>query len=455
MKLWGGNYEGEPDREFWEFNRSLPFDRRLAREEIAASRAYVMALARASAISVADASTLDAGLAAVLAKATPESLAGATEEDIHSWVEARLTETIGDLAGQAHLGRSRNEQSVTALRLWIRSAIDALRADTAALVRALAEKGTSGADAVMPGFTHTRLAEPITLGHFMAAHAWGLVRDHERLADARRRVNVLPLGSGALAGTAVPLDRDALARDLGFESISPSALDAVMDRDFASEFVFAAAQLQTHLSRLAEDLIWLSTPEFGFFLLPEAFTTGSSLMPQKQNPDALELVRGKAARAQAGVVRLLALMKSLPAGYQKDLQEDKEAVFDVADTVAVSVRVMGGVVAGLDFDRKAMRAAAGHEEMMAAGLAVALARDGLPFRKAHGVVAGLVAEARKTGASLRETARLKLAKDHPRLAADVDALFDPERAVRTRSLPGGTDPDAVRASLRQAVERVG
>jgi len=455
MKLWGGNYEGEPDREFWEFNRSLPFDRRLAREEIAASRAYVMALARASAISVADASTLDAGLAAVLAKATPESLAGATEEDIHSWVEARLTETIGDLAGQAHLGRSRNEQSVTALRLWIRGAIDTLRADTAALVRALADKGTSGADAVMPGFTHTRLAEPITLGHFMAAHAWGLVRDHERLADARRRVNVLPLGSGALAGTAVPLDRDALARDLGFESISPSALDAVMDRDFASEFVFAAAQLQTHLSRLAEDLIWLSTPEFGFFLLPEAFTTGSSLMPQKQNPDALELVRGKAARAQAGVVRLLALMKSLPAGYQKDLQEDKEAVFDVADTVAVSVRVMGGVVAGLDFDRKAMRAAAGHEEMMAAGLAVALARDGLPFRKAHGVVAGLVAEARKTGASLRETARLKLAKDHPRLAADVDALFDPERAVRTRSLPGGTDPDAVRASLRQAVERVG
>ncbi|HEU0093686.1 MAG TPA: argininosuccinate lyase [Vicinamibacteria bacterium] len=454
MKLWGGNYEGEPDREFWEFNRSLPFDRRLVREEIAASRAYVMALARASAISVADASALDAGLAAVLDEATPEALAGAQEEDIHSWVEARLTETIGDLAGQAHLGRSRNEQTVTALRLWIRGAIDSLRADTAGLVRALAEKGTSGADAVMPGFTHTRRAEPITLGHLMAAHAWGLVRDHQRLGDARRRVNVLPLGSGALAGTAVPLDREALARDLGFEAISPNALDAVMDRDFAAEFVFAAAQLQTHLSRMAEDLIWLSSPEFGFFLLPEAFTTGSSLMPQKQNPDALELVRGKAARAQAGVIRLLALMKSLPAGYQKDLQEDKEAVFDVADTVAVSVRVMGGVVAGLDFDRKKMRAAAGQEEMMAAGLAVALARDGLPFRKAHGVVAGLVAEARKTGASLRETARRALAKDHPRLAADVDALFDPERAVRTRSLPGGTDPDAVRASLRQAVERV-
>jgi argininosuccinate lyase len=299
------------------------------------------------------------------------------------------------------------------------------------------------------------VAEPITLGHFVAGHVWGLVRDHERLRDARRRVNVLPLGSGALAGTAVPLDREALARDLGFDSVSPSALDAVMDRDFAAEFVFAAAQLQTHLSRLAEDLIWLSTPEFGFFVLPEAFTTGSSLMPQKQNPDALELVRGKAARAQAGVVRLLALMKSLPAGYQKDLQEDKEAVFDVADTVAVSVRVMAGVIRGLEFDRPKMRAAAGQEELMAAGLAVALARDGLPFRKAHGVVASLVAEAHKTGASLRETARRVLAKDHPRLAGEADALFDPERAVRTRSLTGGTAPDAVRASLREAAERVG
>jgi argininosuccinate lyase len=454
MKLWGGNYEGEPDREFWEFNRSLPFDRRLLREEIAASRAYVGALAGASAISAADAAALDGGLAAVLAAATPEALASAAEEDIHSWVEARLTERIGDLAGQAHLGRSRNEQSVTALRLWIRSAIDGLRADTAALVRALAEQGTRGAGAVMPGFTHTRVAEPITLGHFMAGHAWGLVRDHERLGDARRRVNALPLGSGALAGTAVPLDRDALARLLGFESVSPSALDAVMDRDFAAEFVFACAQLQTHLSRTAEDLIWLSSPAFGFFRLPEAFTTGSSLMPQKQNPDALELVRGKAARAQAGVLRLLALMKSLPAGYQKDLQEDKEAVFDVADTVSFSVRVMTGVVAGLEFDRAAMRTAAGQEEMMAAGLAVALARDGLPFRKAHGVVAGLVAEARRTGASLRETARAALVRDHPRLAAEADALFDPERVVRTRSLAGGTAPDAVRESLRQAVAQV-
>ncbi|PYQ50066.1 MAG: argininosuccinate lyase [Acidobacteria bacterium] len=454
-KLWGGNYAGEPDREFWEFNRSLPFDRRLVREEVAASRAYVIALANASAISAADARALDAGLAAVLGDATDAALAAAPEEDVHSWVEARLTERVGDLAGQAHLGRSRNEQAVTALRLWIRAAIDRLRVATASLVHALADQGTAGADAVMPGFTHTRAAEPITFGHFAAAHAWALARDHERLGDARRRVNVLPLGSGALAGTALPLDREALARALGFEAVSESALDAVGDRDFAAEFAFACAQLQTHLSRLAEDLIWLSSPEFGYFALPEAYTTGSSLMPQKQNPDALELVRGKAARAQAGVLRLLVLMKSLPAGYQKDLQEDKEAVFDVADTAAGSLAVMRGVVSGLTIDREAMRRAAAGEEMMAAGLAVALAREGLPFRKAHALVGSLVAEARKTGTTLKEAAARVLPAHSPAVAARLEALFDPDQAVRARVARGGTAPDAVRESLAAAAARVG
>jgi argininosuccinate lyase len=361
---------------------------------------------------------------------------------------------VGELAGQAHLGRSRNEQSVAALRLWIRGAIDRLRADTAALVRALADKGTAGAEAVMPGFTHTRVAEPITLGHFMAGHAWGLVRDHERLGDARRRVNVLPLGSGALAGTAVPLDRDALARDLGFEAVSPSALDAVMDRDFAAEFVFACAQTQTHLARLAEDLIRLSGPEHGFVALPDAFTTGSSLMPQKKNPDALELVRGKAARVDADVLRLLALMKGLPAGYQKDLQEDKEAVFDAADTAAASVAIMTGVIAGLGLNRETMRRAAAREEMMAAGLAVALAREGMPFRKAHGLVGSLVAEAQKSGTTLRETAARVLPAHSPAVAARLAALFDPDQAVRAKAARGGTAPDAARESLAAAAERV-
>ena len=341
MKLWGGNFSAGPDRQFWEFNRSFPFDRRLLSEEIAASRAYVRALRGCDALRADEASRLDAALAQLLATAHLEpAFLDVDAEDVHSFVEGRLSETLGDLAGQAHLGRSRNEQAVTALRLWIRAAIDRLRPAAATLVEALAAQGLAGRDAVMPGHTHTRAAEPMTYGHLAAAHAWALVRDHERLRDARGRVNVLPLGSGALAGSALPLDRDALARDLGFEAISENALDAVMDRDFAAEFVFACAQLQTHLARLAEDLIWLSTPEYGFFTLPEAFTTGSSLMPQKKNPDALELVRGKAARVDSDVLLLLSLMKGLPAGYQKDLQEDKEAVFDAADTAAASFSVV-------------------------------------------------------------------------------------------------------------------
>ena len=453
VKLWGGNYASGPNAGFWEFNRSFPFDRRLLAEEVAASRAYVKALTRARAIPEEDAARLDAGLQEVLARAGADPR-DAEAEDVHSFVETRLQEIVGDLAGQAHLGRSRNEQAVTALRLWIRSAIDDLRAGLASLVAALVEKGREGRDAVMPGYTHTRAAEPITFGHLAAAHAWALVRDHERLADARVRVDVLPLGSGALAGTALPLDREALARDLGVAAVSENARDAVMDRDFAAEFVFACAQAQTHLARLAEDLIWLSAPEYGFFALPEAFTTGSSLMPQKKNPDALELVRGKAARVDAGVLRLLSLMKGLPAGYQKDLQEDKEAVFDAADTAAASVAVMTGVVAGLELRRDAMRLAAAREDMMAAGLAVALAREGLPFRKAHGLVGQIVAEAARSGATIGETAARVLPAHSPAVAARLNSLLDPEQAVRAKAARGGTAPEAVEASLEAALSRV-
>lgn len=455
MKLWGGNYDSDPDREFWEFNRSFGFDRRLLAEEIAASRAYARALGRCQAIPAEDARRLDEGLAQVLARAQADpAYLDLDAEDVHSFVETRLGEIVGDLAGQGHLGRSRNEQAVTALRLWIRGAIDRLADGCAALVRALVTQGEAGAEMVMPGFTHTRAAEPITFGHLAGAHAWAVVRDRRRLLDARRCANVLPLGSGALAGTALPLDREALAAELAFEAVSENALDAVMDRDFAAEFVFACAQLQTHLARLAEDLIWHSSPEFAFFALPEAYTTGSSLMPQKKNPDALELVRGKAARVDADVVRLLALMKGLPAGYQKDLQEDKEAVFDAADAVAGSLTVATGVVAGLRPDAAAMARGASRDEMMAAGLAVALAREGLPFRKAHALVGSLVAEAQSSGATLRETARRRLPEVSPGVASRVDHLFEPLEAVRMKAARGGTAPDAVRASLKAAREAV-
>ena len=456
MKLWGGNYETSPDSAFWEFNRSFPFDRRLLVEEVAASRAWVRALGRCGAIGTDDVETLERGLEQVLARAASEPAYLALDvEDVHSFVEERLSEIVGEIAGQAHLGRSRNEQTVTATRLFVRGAIDRLLDGTAGLVRALVEQGRAGADAVMPGYTHTRAAEVVTFGHWAAAHSWAIVRDHARLRDARVRVDVMPLGSGALAGAALPLDREAMARDLGFAAVSPSALDAVMDRDFAVEFVSCCAQLQTHLARVAEDLIHFAGPEYGFVKLPEAFTTGSSLMPQKKNPDALELVRGKAARVDGDLVRLLVLLKGLPAGYQKDLQEDKEAVFDAADTATGSVAILTGVVSGLVPQQEAMRAAASREEMIAANLAVALAREGLAFRKAHHLVGALVGEAQRTGRALKAVAAERLAEAAPRVATRLDAIFDPLEAVKTKALAGGTAPDAVRASLDAALARVG
>ena len=454
VKLWGGNYDADPDREFWEFNRSFPFDRRLIGEEIAASRAYVAALGRAGALPPADVEALDRGLERVLREAGAAALEGEDPEDVHSYVEEKLGAIVGDLAGQAHIARSRNEQAVTALRLWIRGSIDGLRERVAEVVAAIVALGEKGASWPMPGYTHTRAAEPITLGHFAAAHASGLARDFERLGDVRRRVNVLPLGSGALAGTALALDRDALARDLGFDGVSANALDAVTDRDFAAEFVSACALLQTHLARLAEDLIWMSSPEFGFFSLPDAYTTGSSLMPQKKNPDALELVRGKAARVDGAVVRMLALMKGVPTGYQKDLQEDKEAVFDAADAVRGSLGVMAGVMRGIVANEAAMRRAASQPEMLAASLAVALAREGLPFRRAHTLVGAMVAESQKTKKPLREVAGRMMAADHPALAARLDELFDLDRAIAAKAAPGGTAPAAARAAMADALRRV-
>jgi argininosuccinate lyase len=454
MKLWGGNYAADPDRRFWEFNRSFPFDQRLLREELLASRAWVAALQRCGALRQDEAERLDAGLARILERAQQQpGYLDLDAEDVHSFVETRLHEEVGDLAGQAHLGRSRNEQTVTALRLWLKAANARLQAHTRALALALVERGLAGADVVMAGFTHTRAAEPITFGHWAAAYAAGLLRDHERLADAYRRCDVLPLGSGALAGSALALDREALARALGFAACSRNALDAVMDRDFAAEAAFACAQIQTRLSRLAEDLIWFSGPEFGYFGLPEAYTTGSSLMPQKQNPDALELVRGKSARVHASVQRLLGVQKGLPAGYQKDLQEDKEALFDACDTVEISLEVTTGVVAGLTLKHDALRRSAAQPEMMAAGLAVALAQDGLPFRQAHGLVGALVAQAQREARPLAQVAAERL-EAHPRVAARLDALFDPVQAAGLRAVAGGTAPDAVRVALQDMRARL-
>jgi argininosuccinate lyase len=448
MKLWGGNYEGDPDRRFWEFNRSFPFDRRLLPFELRATRAWIGALARAEALGKADADALVAAVDEVTREAERDpAFLDVDVEDVHSFVELRLGERVGELASQAHIGRSRNEQTVTALRLWIRDRGRALAEAVAALVSALCDRGEEGAEALMPGFTHIRAAEPITFGHLSGAWAWSFVRDRQRILDAARRADVLPLASGALAGTALPIDREALAAELGFAAVSENALDAISDRDFASEPAFACAQLQLHASRVAEDLIWLSGPEYGFFRLPEAYTTGSSLMPQKQNPDSLELVRGKAGRACGDLQTLLVLQKGLPAGYQKDLQEDKEALFDAVDTALVSVEVLTGVIRGLRLERETMERAAARPEMMAAGLAVALALDGMPFRRAHERVGALVAESARTGKPLPEVASQGLAEEAPGVASRLNEVFDPASAVRTRRARGGTDPEAVREGL--------
>jgi len=453
MKLWGGNYEGDPDRRFWEFNRSFPFDRRLLPYELAASRAWVAALGRAEALPAADAAALIAALDDVRVQADRDpAFLDVDVEDVHSFVELRLGERVGDLAGQAHIGRSRNEQTVTALRLWIRDRVGALAEAVAALVETLCDRGEEGAEAVMPGFTHIRAAEPITFGHLAGAWAWSFVRDRQRLRDAARRADVLPLASGALAGTPLPIDREALAAELGFAAVSDNALDAISDRDFAAEPAFACAQLQLHASRVAEDLIWLSGPEYGLFRLHEAYTMGSSLMPQKQNPDSLELVRGKSGRACGDLQTLLTLQKGLPAGYQKDLQEDKEALFDAVDTALVSVEVLTGVVRGLRLEREAMARAATQPGLMAAGLAVALARAGMPFRRAHERVGALVAEAARAGRPLPEVAAERLAAESPEVAGRTAEIFDPASAVRSRRARGGTAPDAVREGLRRARE---
>lgn len=455
MTLWGGSEPDPPDPTFWELNRSFRFDRRLLGEEIAASRAWVSALLQCEALQADEARRLDEALVAIQERVMqdPDYLE-LDVEDVHSFVEARLRESVGPLAGQVRLARSRNEQTATTLRLWSLAKIDRLRAETKGLVDALVDQGLEGSDAVMPGSTHGQPAEPITFGHLMAAHAWVLVRDDARLDGARVRCDESPLGSGALAGTALPLDREAMARNLGFSAPTANALDGVMSRDTVVELVSACAQLMGSLSRLAADLITLSAPDKQLVRLPAAFTTGSSLMPNKRNPDALELIRAKAARVAGRLVGILELTRGLTSGYHKDMQEDKEAVFEATDETQRATSVMAGLVAGLGIDRGRMLERARDENLMAGQLAVALSAAGQPFDVAHAVVTDAVKETRATGRSLREVMAAALEAQAPELAERLDALLDPEQAVASRTAIGGTAPERVREALQRAREKL-
>jgi argininosuccinate lyase len=376
------------------------------------------------------------------------------DEDVHLNIERRLTALIGEAGKKLHTARSRNDQVATDLRLWLRDQIDAAARGIAALERALLDQAARHAELVMPGFTHLQVAQPVTFGHHLLAYVEMLERDRERLADCRHRTNRLPLGAAALAGTTFAIDRERVARELGFEAVAENSIDAVSDRDFAIEFCAAAALAMMHLSRLAEELVLWASPRFGFVRLPDAYCTGSSIMPQKKNPDVPELVRGKTGRVMGSLVALLALMKGQPLAYNKDNQEDKEPLFDAADTLNASLEMFAGLVAGLQPVPTAMRAAVLEGHATATDLADYLVRKGVPFRDAHEAVARAVREAERTGHELAALPLATLQRFSKRIKADVKRVLTPEGSVAARDHVGGTAPAQVRKAIARARKRL-
>ncbi len=449
---WSGRFAEPMSERMQRFNASIRFDQRLAAVDIAGSRAHARMLAGAGILSKTDLEAIERGLAAISGEIERGEFAWKlADEDVHLAIEKRLTELVGDAGKRLHTARSRNDQVATDVRLWLRGEIDALSAQIKALRRALLDLADRHADAIMPGFTHLQGAQPVTFGHYLMAYDAMLARDMERFADCRRRVNRLPLGSAALAGTSFPIDREAVARELGFEGLAPNSIDAVSDRDFAIEFEAAAALVAVHLSRFAEELVLWSTPRFGFITLADRFCTGSSIMPQKKNPDVPELVRGKSARVIGALTTLLVLMKAQPLAYNKDNQEDKEPLFDTVDTLADTLAIMTDLVAtGLAANVDRMRDAAREGFATATDLADYLVSKGLPFRDAHEAVARAVREAESRHCDLAELPLPDLRGFSPLIDADVFDVLTLEGSVRSRDHPGGTSPRQVRAAIAAA-----
>jgi argininosuccinate lyase len=470
MRLWGGRFEGSTDERVAQFSRSIDFDCALAIDDITGSIAHVHGLGRAGLLTAAEVEQLVVGLEALRADVESGSLAwDAGLEDVHMNLEAALTARVGPLAGKLHTGRSRNDQVATDIRLWLRRTIDALDGSILDMERALVRLAVRDGEAVMPGMTHVQPAQPVLLAHHLLAYVEMLERDRGRLADCRRRANVCPLGSGALAGAGFPLDREATAKELGFDGATANSLDAVSDRDFAVEALAALALGMVHLSRLAEEIVWWSNPSFGFVRPADSFSTGSSMMPNKKNPDPAELVRARAARVIGSLTGLLALLKGLPLAYQRDLQEDKPPLFEAAATLEASLAVMAGMVETLTVDRDRMRAAAGEGYGTATAVADALVRRGVPFRAAHHIVGGLVARAEKAGLRLDAlddaaiAAALAAAGDDVAASLAGDAAVPGELraaaaldgALAACDVVGGTAPARVAAALASAKARLG
>ena len=449
---WSGRFAEPMSERMRRFNASIDFDQRLARVDIAGSLAHARMLASTGIIAAVDLEAIERGLAQIDGEIARGEFRFKREfEDVHFNIERRLTELIGDAGKRLHTARSRNDQVATDVRLWLRDAIDALAASLTALRRALIDLAAAHADTIMPGFTHLQVAQPVTFGHHLMANDAMLARDRERLADCRRRMNRLPLGSAALAGTSFPIDRSHVARALGFDGVAGNSLDAVSDRDFAIEFEAAAALIMVHLSRFAEELVLWSNPRFGFVTLADRFCTGSSIMPQKKNPDVPELVRGKSARVIGHLVALLVLMKAQPLAYNKDNQEDKEPLFDTVDTLADVLAIMTDLVgSGIAVNAERMRAAAHEGFATATDLADYLVRKGLPFRDAHEVVARVVRHAETAGAVLAALP-LDVLRTHSQLITDdVFEVLTLEGSVASRNHVGGTAPAQVRAAIAAA-----
>ncbi len=457
-KLWGGRFDGPTDELIERLNNSLAFDARLWRPDIQGSIAHAEMLGETDIIPVEEAQQLVQGLESLRADLESGSVTLPEDaEDVHTAVEGLLRERLGPVAGKLHTARSRNDQIATDVRLYLRSEGKTIDAEIGALQQTLLILAERERETILPGYTHLQHAQPILLAHHLLAYFWMLDRDRERLADCEVRINRLPLGAGALAGTGFPIDRHRVARSLEFDAVLPNSLDAVSDRDFALEFLAFAAILMMHLSRLAEEIILWNSPEFGFILLDDAVTTGSSIMPQKKNPDVAELARGKTGRVYGDLLALLTVMKGLPLAYNKDMQEDKEPLFDAVDTLRLVVPAMGRTLATAHFRAERMAAATAGDFSTATDLADLLVRRGLPFREAHEVVGNLVRHCIGTSMTLEDLDAATLARFSPLLQADPEAalaVLSVRNSVGTRRSYGGTAPEAVSAQLNEAKQRL-
>jgi len=454
--LYAGRFTGASDELFRAFNDSLPFDRTLVREDIEGSIAWASALERCGVLTADERARIHGALSeiAALAARDPAALAGADDEDVHSWVERELVSRVGDLGKKLHTGRSRNDQVATDLRLWTLRQLAARREEIDAAIASLVSLAERESGTVLPGFTHLQRAQPILFSHWCLAYAEMLSRDRERFEDAAERANECPLGSGALAGTAYPIDREALAADLGFTAPTANSLDAVSDRDFVVETLSAAALCAVHLSRFAEDLVFYTSAEAGFIELPDAVTSGSSLMPQKKNPDACELIRGKSGRMVGSLVSLLTVLKGLPLAYNKDLQEDKEPLFDAMAHLSMSLRIVPRVLDGLTVNRERSRRAAEGGYSNATELADYLVGKGVPFREAHHQVGRLVRKAIEMQTPLEGMPVEELSALAPRVGQDVYVNLTVDAALGKRAVKGGTAPERVAEGIRHAKRRI-